>query len=144
MTDHYDVIVIGSGAGGGTLTHALAPALGLVIVMRALLGVGEAFNWPCALRVTGVILPPKDRTLGNGIFNSGAAIGAVLTPLTVPALAAWLGWRAAFTAIGLLGWIALLNRPPHRQAPNAGRLAAGFGRSWRTRAARSASAGSPD
>ena len=25
MTDHYDVIVIGSGAGGGTLTHALAP-----------------------------------------------------------------------------------------------------------------------
>lgn len=84
---------------------AFAPALGLLIVMRALLGVGESFNWPCALRVTGVILPPRDRTLGNGIFNSGAAIGAVLTPLSVPPLAALFGWRVAFVMIGLLGFV---------------------------------------
>ncbi len=83
---------------------AFAPVLGALIVMRALLGVGESFNWPCALRVTGVILPPKDRTLGNGIFNSGAAVGAVLTPLTVPFLTAWFGWRVAFVMIGVLGF----------------------------------------
>jgi sugar phosphate permease len=89
--------------GGG-----LAPTLGVLIVLRALLGLGESFNWPCALRVTSRILPPRDRSLGNGIFNSGAAIGAVLTPLTVPLLARAFGWRAAFLVIGALGfaWVA--------------------------------------
>ncbi len=62
---------------------ALVPNLGMLIVCRALLGMGESFNWPCALRVTARVLPPADRSLGNGIFNSGAAVGAVVTPLVV-------------------------------------------------------------
>ncbi len=53
-----------------------------------MLGVGESFNWPVALRVTARILPPADRSLGNGIFNSGAAIGAVVTPAVVTYLTA--------------------------------------------------------
>ncbi|MBX6316227.1 MAG: MFS transporter, partial [Isosphaeraceae bacterium] len=83
---------------------AFSPTLGVLMLFRALLGVGEAFNWPCALRVTGAILPPADRGLGNGIFNSGAAVGAVLTPLSVPILAEWFGWRVAFLAVGSLGF----------------------------------------
>ena len=71
--------------------------------LRAMLGMGESFNWPCALRVTSGILPPSERSLGNGIFNSGAAIGAVLTPLIVPYLAHRLGWRYAFVILGLGG-----------------------------------------
>ena len=59
---------------------AIVPSMGMLIVCRALLGVGESFNWPCALRVTARVLPPADRSLGNGIFNSGAAVGAVVTP----------------------------------------------------------------
>ncbi len=84
---------------------SIAPTLGVLILLRAMLGMGESFNWPCALRVTGKILPPRDRSLGNGIFNSGAAIGAVLTPLTVPALTYWFGWQIAFVVIGILGFL---------------------------------------
>ena len=49
-------------------------------VMRFMLGIGEAFNWPCALKVTQRLLPPRERALGNGIFNSGAAAGAIIAP----------------------------------------------------------------
>jgi ACS family hexuronate transporter-like MFS transporter len=86
---------------------AFAPTLGIFMIFRALLGVGESFNWPCALRVTAGILPPADRSLGNGIFNSGAAIGAVLTPLIVAPMAANLGWRSPFVVLGTggLAWV---------------------------------------
>jgi ACS family hexuronate transporter-like MFS transporter len=88
---------------------ALVPSLGLLIVCRGLLGVGESFNWPCALRVTARILPPSDRSLGNGIFNSGAAIGAVVTPTVVTLLTHAFGWRTSFAVIGSLGfvWVAV-------------------------------------
>lgn len=87
---------------------ALVPSLGFLIACRALLGVGESFNWPVALRVTARILPPSDRSLGNGIFNSGAAIGAVITPAIVTFLAVRHGWRSSFAVIGSAGlvWVA--------------------------------------
>jgi len=76
---------------------------------RAALGIGEAFNWPCALRVTANILPPEDRGLGNGLFNSGSAIGALIAPLIITPLAIHFGWRVAFLFIGSLGavWIVI-------------------------------------
>jgi ACS family hexuronate transporter-like MFS transporter len=86
---------------------AFAPTLGILMACRALLGVGESFNWPCALRVTAGVLPPADRSLGNGIFNSGAAAGAVLTPLIVVPLAVRMGWQFPFVVLGLCGivWV---------------------------------------
>ncbi|MDR3634604.1 MAG: MFS transporter [Isosphaeraceae bacterium] len=87
------------------MAAAYAPNLAILLVMRALLGIGESFNWPCALRVTGTILPPADRSLGNGIFNSGAAIGAVITPVVVTLLTVRYGWRTAFVAVGTLGFV---------------------------------------
>src|SRR5208337_301368 len=89
---------------------AFAPSLGLLMTFRALLGMGESFDWPCALRVTAGVLPPSDRSLGNGIFNSGAAIGAVLTPLIVTPLAVRMGWRYPFVILGFGGlvWVATL------------------------------------
>jgi MFS transporter, ACS family, hexuronate transporter len=91
------------------MAAAFSPNLATLILLRALLGVGESFNWPCALRVTAAILPPKDRSLGNGIFNSGAAVGAVLTPVMVTLLTARYGWRTAFFTVGTLGfvWVAV-------------------------------------
>ena len=88
---------------------AFSPTLGVLILFRALLGVGESFNWPCALRVTSLVLPPSDRSLGNGIFNSGAAVGAVITPLIVTPLTLYYGWRMTFVVIGSLGfvWVAV-------------------------------------
>lgn len=90
------------------IATAFAPTLGILMTFRALLGMGESFNWPCALRVTAGVLPPADRSLGNGIFNSGAAIGAVLTPLVVAPLAVAMGWRFPFVILGSCGllWVA--------------------------------------
>ena len=87
------------------IAAAFSPTLGMLLVCRALLGVGESFNWPCALRVTARILPPADRSLGNGIFNSGAAVGAVLAPIIVTLIAARYDWRTAFIAVGSLGFV---------------------------------------
>lgn len=91
------------------IAASFSPTLGVLIAMRVMLALGESFNWPCALKVTSRILPPADRSLGNGIFNSGAAVGAVVTPLLVPVLATYFGWRVAFVVLGLFGfgWIAL-------------------------------------
>lgn len=87
------------------VASAFAPGLSSLLVLRALLGVGESFNWPCALRVTGQVLSPADRSLGNGIFNSGAAVGAVVTPVAVTLLTARFGWRTSFAVLGLLGFV---------------------------------------
>ncbi len=91
------------------IAAAFSPTLGMLIAMRVMLGVGESFNWPCALRVTGTILPPSERGLGNGIFNSGAAVGAVVTPLVVTLMTAYFDWRTTFVVIGALGfvWVAV-------------------------------------
>ncbi len=80
-----------------------------LLFTRGLLGVGEAFNWPCATRIVANMLPPEDRGLGSGIFNSGAAIGSLVAPLVITPLAIQFGWRVAFFVIGALGtlWIAL-------------------------------------
>ena len=90
LVDRWDVRRVYAGAVAwwslAAAALAFSPTLGILMVFRALLGVGESFNWPCALRATSAVLPPADRGLGNGIFNSGAAVGAVLTPLVVPTL----------------------------------------------------------
>ena len=77
---------------------------------RIALGFFEATNWPCALRVTQRLLAKDERTLGNSILQSGAAVGAVVTPFVVlGSLALWNSWRPQFLFVGALGpvWIAL-------------------------------------
>jgi ACS family hexuronate transporter-like MFS transporter len=70
---------------------------------RFLLGAGEAGNWPAAAKLVGEWFPPKERALASGIFNSGAAIGAVVsTPIIAWLVLGW-GWRSAFVIMGVLG-----------------------------------------
>lgn len=92
-----------------------------LMVCRIALGFFEAANWSCALKTTQYILRPEERTLGNGILQSGAAVGAVLTPLVVLIFLQWQlydGWRPAFWFVGVLGggwvvlWLAVV-RPHH-------------------------------
>jgi ACS family hexuronate transporter-like MFS transporter len=88
----------------------LAQGFATLLLFRFLLGLAEAGNWPCALRTTQRILTPSERTMGNSILQSGAAVGAVLTPLVVLGLFQWTGtWRYSFMAVGGLGlvWIAI-------------------------------------
>ena len=112
LVDRWDVRKTYAGAVAwwsfAGIAAAFSPTLGALLAFRALLGVGESFNWPCALKITGQILPPADRSLGNGIFNSGAAVGAVLTPLVVTFLTNWYGWRTSFVVVGALGLVWVL------------------------------------
>jgi ACS family hexuronate transporter-like MFS transporter len=92
----------------GFLT-GLAQGFASLLVCRFLLGLAEAGNWPCALRTTQLLLKPGERTLGNSILQSGAALGAVLTPLLVLVLYRHFGtWRYGFMAVGAVGlvWVA--------------------------------------
>jgi ACS family hexuronate transporter-like MFS transporter len=79
-----------------------------LLCCRFVLGLAEAGNWPCALRTTQRILPPEQRAMGNGILQSGAAVGAIVTPLIVLGLVRWTGtWRYSFMAVGAVGamWV---------------------------------------
>jgi ACS family hexuronate transporter-like MFS transporter len=81
-----------------------------ILLCRFLLGLFEAGNWPCALRTTQRILPPTERTMGNGVLQSGAALGAVLIPLLVLVFVRLTDtWRYLFMVVGMLGfgWILL-------------------------------------
>ncbi|OWK39681.1 MFS transporter [Fimbriiglobus ruber] len=81
-------------------------AVAALIVCRVVLGVGEAFNWPCAVACIRRVIPRESRGLANGIFHSGASIGAILTPLLVLALvdtSTGVGWRTVFIVVGAVG-----------------------------------------
>jgi ACS family hexuronate transporter-like MFS transporter len=106
---------------------------------RFLLGLAESGNWPCALRTTQHILTPAQRTLGNGILQSGASVGAILAPPILLGLLSWTGnWRHPFWVIGAVGtlWVVLwlrVVRPadlalPPRPATAAGRWGGGLDR----------------
>lgn len=75
---------------------------------RAVLAVGEAGNFPAAIKATAEYFPKKERSFATGIFNSGANVGAVLAPITVPWIALNWGWEGAFIIIGAIGFIWLL------------------------------------
>lgn len=72
---------------------------------RAILGFGESGNFPAAIKATAEYFPKKERSFATGIFNSGANVGAILAPLTVPWIAKHWGWEAAFLIIGAVGFI---------------------------------------
>lgn len=79
------------------------------MVARFLLGLGEAGNFPGAIKTVAEWFPKKERALATGIFNSGTNVGALVTPLVVPWITYVYGWYWAFVATGLLGflWLAL-------------------------------------
>ena len=100
-----------------SMAHALARSAFGFGVARFALGVGEAGNFPAAIKTVAEWFPKKERALAIGIFNSGTNVGAVAAPLVVPWIAIHYGWRWAFLATGLtdlawLGcWLAIYHRP---------------------------------
>jgi len=90
------------------------------MISRAVLAIGEAGNFPAAIKATAEYFPKKERSLATGIFNSGATVGAILAPLTVPWIASHWGWGAAFIIVGAIGflWIGVWSvfyTAPHKQ-----------------------------
>jgi MFS transporter, ACS family, hexuronate transporter len=83
----------------------------MLSVCRLLLGMAEAFNWPCAVGIVRRLIPLESRSLANGIFHSGASTGAILTPFLVLVLVGTRAenWRLLFQVVGALGllWVGL-------------------------------------
>ena len=77
----------------------------LFLSCRMILAVGEAGNFPAAIKATAEYFPKKDRAFSTSIFNSGASVGALAAPATIPLLARAWGWEMAFIIIGALGFI---------------------------------------
>src|SRR5450759_523957 len=91
------------------ILHALALTPFQFGFFRFLLGIGEAGNWPAAIKLTSEWFPPNERSTASGIFNSGAAVGAVVAPPLIAWLGTTYGWQITFVVIGALGylWLAL-------------------------------------
>jgi len=93
------------------------------------LALGESGNFPASIKATAEYFPKKDRAYATSIFNSGAQIGALLAPLTVPFIAKAWGWEMAFIAIGALGfiwmafWVFIYHKPEKNKHVNAQELA---------------------
>jgi ACS family hexuronate transporter-like MFS transporter len=88
--------------------HALVRNVFGFGVARFALGLGESGNFPAAVKAVAEWFPRRERALANGIFNSGCNVGAVLAPITVPWMALHWGWRSAFVALGVAGFIWLV------------------------------------
>lgn len=112
---------------------ALAATIAMVsmyffIAARCILALGEAGNFPAAIKVTAEYFPKKDRAYATSIFNAGASIGALFAPLTIPLLAKAWGWEMAFIVIGALGfvwmgfWVFMYKKPSDHPKVNAAEL----------------------
>lgn len=92
-----------------TMLHALASGLMSFAIFRGLLGVSEAGNWPGATKANAEWFPINERAFAQGIFNSGAAIGGIVSAPIVAYLFVFLdSWRATFIVIGALGFLWLV------------------------------------
>jgi ACS family hexuronate transporter-like MFS transporter len=98
-------IVVWSLAGMATALARSAFGFGLA---RAALGLGEAANFPAAIKTVAEWFPKKERALATGIFNAGTNVGAVVAPAVVPVIYFKFGWQAAFLLTGGLGFVWLL------------------------------------
>lgn len=99
------------------------------IVVRFLLGLGEAGNFPASIKTVAEWFPKKERALATGIFNSGTNIGALATPLLVPLVVLYWGWYEAFIITGVIGfiwlafWLLIYRKPEEHPKLTRGELA---------------------
>ena len=111
-----------------TLLAVSSISVWLFLACRMILGLGEAGNFPAAIKVTAEYFPKKDRAFATSIFNAGASVGALAAPATIPLLAKSLGWEMAFIIIGLLGfvwagiWIFVYDKPAESKFVNEAEL----------------------
>jgi ACS family hexuronate transporter-like MFS transporter len=109
----------------GTLSGAV---IGFCVV-RFLLGLGEAGNFPAAIKATAEWFPKKERALATGIFNSGTNIGATIAPFLVGVVVVRFGWHYAFLTTGsfaliwLVLWLTIYRQPQDDRHVSAAELA---------------------
>ena len=101
------------------ILHAFAKNVFGFAAARAALGFTEAGNFPAAIKTTAEWFPKKERAFATGLFNSGANIGAIVAPLTVPFIAVTFGWQWAFIITGILGFFWLIFWQKYYHTPAA-------------------------
>ncbi len=112
----------------GVATAFVNTVLGFQIV-RGALGLTESGNFPAAIKSVAEWFPKKERALATGIFNSGANIGAIVTPIAVPWILINYNWQTAFIVTGLLGfvwlilWVIFYEKPSKQKRLGAAELA---------------------
>lgn len=111
------------------VSKVVTVSVSLFVFARLILAVGEAGNFPAAIKATAEYFPKKDRAFSTSIFNSGATIGALLAPVTIPFIAKAWGWEMAFIVIGALGflwmgvWVFIYEKPEKNKRVNPTELA---------------------
>ena len=111
------------------IAHAGARSLNGFIGARLVLGVGEAGGFPSGMKAVANWFPKKERAYATGLFNAGTNIGAIVTPLIIPAVTLTWGWRAAFIVTGVGGliwlpiWLLVYRLPREQKRVSAAELA---------------------
>lgn len=101
-----------------TALHALAQGVLSFGIFRSILGIAEAGNWPGAAKGNAEWFPTKERAFAQGLFNSGAAIGGIISIPLIAILTVYFSWKLIFVLVGLAGllwlipWITLVKSPP--------------------------------
>jgi ACS family hexuronate transporter-like MFS transporter len=113
----------------GHIGCAFAKNAGGFIAARVILGVGEGGGFPAGIKAVTEWFPKKERAFATGVFNAGTNIGAIVTPLVVPAIVLSLGWQAAFVITGVVSliwlpvWWFVYRRPREQSKLSAAELA---------------------
>ena len=116
------------GASGDSAIMISTISMYAFLFCRCVLALGEAGNFPAAIKVTAEYFPKKDRAFATSIFNSGASVGALAAPATIPLIAKAVGWEMAFIIIGALGfiwagiWIFVYDKPAKSKHVNEAEL----------------------
>lgn len=101
-----------------TVMHAFARGIVTFSIFRSILGIAEAGNWPGAAKANAEWFPTKERAFAQGIFNSGAAIGGLVSIPIIGILSIYFSWHMIFILVGTLGflwlipWMVLVKAPP--------------------------------
>lgn len=99
--------------------HSIARSVVSFSIVRFTLGLGEAGNWPGATKSNAEWFPIKERAFAQGIFNTGAALGSIISVPLIAFLYLWLGWQLTFIVLGVFGllwiipWLILNKKLPH-------------------------------
>ncbi|MDH6304337.1 ACS family hexuronate transporter-like MFS transporter [Parabacteroides sp. PF5-5] len=113
----------------GDVGMVVSVSVTLFIFARLILAIGEAGNFPAAIKATAEYFPKKDRAYATSIFNAGATVGALAAPISIPVIAKYWGWEMAFILIGALGfvwmgfWVFIYKKPEVHPKVNAAELA---------------------
>ncbi|MCD8206353.1 MAG: MFS transporter [Bacteroidales bacterium] len=122
-------------AGSAAALAIATTSVWLFICARCVLALGEAGNFPSAIKVTAEYFPMKDRAFATSIFNAGASVGALVAPVSIPLIAQYFknhgvggGWEMAFIIIGGIGyiwmllWVFMYNKPEKSKRVNKAEL----------------------